>query len=140
MKVVLKPSAEVISIPATPKLVPKPPASLMLMPLASKLVAPSIVVTSPSRSMPAIVLPTSLPSSSKLLAVIAPPSIMVWSSAAPTVILPSFTTVSPIVIPSLSNLAMPSIVVTPSPLGTLPSTGSRSIPSTFPGSLASVKA
>ena len=139
VKVVLKPSAAVISIPATPKLVPKPPTSLMLIPSLSKLVAPSIVVTSfsGSRSMPLIVLPTSLPSSSKLLAVIAPPSITVWLSAAPTVILPSFTTVSPMVIPSLSNLAMPSIVVTPSPLGTLPSTGSRSIPSTFPGRSAS---
>ena len=140
VKLVLKPPAAVISIPATPKLVPKSSSFLMLMPLASKLVTRSIVVTSPSRSMPAIVAPTSLVPSTKDLAVIAPPSIMVWSSAAPTVILPSFTTVLPMVIPSLSNLAMPSIVVTPSPLGTLPSTGSRSIPSTFPGSLASVKA
>ena len=79
VKVVLKPSAAVISIPATSKLVPKPPASLMLIPSLLKLVAPSIVVTPPSGSpsMPAIVLPTSLPSSIKLLAVIAPPSIMV---------------------------------------------------------------
>ena len=154
----------------------KEPSALLIRPLSLTFNAPSIVVvlTVPnssvtvSRSMPAIVAPTSLVPSTKDLAVIAPPSIMVWSSAAPTVILlsattvsptvmpalliivpsalmvlvviaPSVTTVSPIVIPSLSNLAMPSIVVTPSPLGLLPSIGSRSIPSTFPGRSASFK-
>ena len=150
----IDPPLAVILMPVLSKLVPKPASSLMFMPLASKLVACSIVVTSPSRSMPLIVSPTSLPFSTKDLAVIAPPSITVWSPSAPTVILlsattvsptvmpalliivppalmvlvlisPSVTTVLPIVIPSLSNLAMPSIVVTPSPLGTLPSTGSR---------------
>ena len=44
VKLVLKPSAAVISILSTPKLVPKPSVFLMLMPVASKLVAPSIVV------------------------------------------------------------------------------------------------
>ena len=86
--------------PPAVKLVLKPSAPLMLMPVASKLVTRSIVVTSfsGSPSMPAIVLPTSLPSSIKLLAVIAPPSITVWLSAAPTVILPLSTMVLPIVI------------------------------------------
>ena len=155
----------------------KEPAALLIRPLLLTFNAPSIVVVLTSlpnssvivsRSMPAIVAPTSLVPSTKDLAVIAPPSIMVWSSAAPTVILlsatavsptvmptlliivppalmvlvviaPSVTTVLPIVIPSLSNLAMPSIVVVPSPGSPAPA-GSRSIPPTLSGSLASVKA
>ena len=60
MKLVLKPSAAVISIPATSKLVPKPSASLMLMPVASKLVAPSIVVV-PSPGSPALAGSRSMP-------------------------------------------------------------------------------
>ena len=153
----------------------KEPSALLIRPLSLTFNAPSIVVvlTVPnssvtvSRSMPAIVAPTSLPSSTKDLAVIAPPSIMVWSSAAPTVILlsattvsptvmptlliivppalmvlvviaPSVTTVLPIVIPSLSNLAMPSIVVVPLP-GSPASAGSRSIPPTLSGRFASFK-
>ena len=140
VKLVFKPPAAVMSIPATPKLVPKPSTFLMLIPLASKLVAPSMVVTSfsGSRSMPAIVLPTSLPSSIKLSAVIAPPSIMVWSSAAPTVILPLSTMVSPIVIAVSVNSAPLSIVVVPLPGSPAPA-GSRSIPPTLSGRFASFK-
>ena len=64
----------------------KEPSALLIRPLSLTFNAPSIVVVltslpnssvTVSRSMPAIVLPTFLPSSTKLSAVIAPPSIVV---------------------------------------------------------------
>ena len=135
-------------IPAASKRVSRPYSSLMLMPLASKLVAPSIVVVpvTSSRLMPAVFCssafttsPTSLSSrlpNVKLSAVIAPPSIMVWlSAAAPTVITPLSTMVSPIVIAVSLNSAPFSIVVVPLP-GAPASAGSRSIPPTLSGRAA----